>query len=225
MHLPLRCKDCLRQSECEAERAFSCAEKRYVVEAVMTAKVTEHRVMRAQCPMSDRSAWGPDKGSFPKEVSAYIQYGDSFVTLVSLLSNYGAVSANRICGLVCGLFGVTLSAGTVISMISRFAGKTKPFLAEIREEAIESKVTNHDETGLRVGKELMWMLRRVWQFFLRKWKRAPTIVRNLLANYTEKARTVPELRRFRRSAGTHAGRQRASADGGQCPNSARCTSP
>lgn len=37
-----------------------------------------------------------------------------------------------------------------------------------------------------------WMRRRVRQFFLKKWKRKPTIVSNLLANYSERARVVLE---------------------------------
>lgn len=35
-------------------------------------------------------------GEFPKNVKAYVQYGDSVTVLVGLLVSYGAMSINRV---------------------------------------------------------------------------------------------------------------------------------
>ena len=151
-HLPPKCGDCPRLSECRSKGLFSCDEKRYVVDAITITKVTEHRTMRAECPLGDGGT-----GTFPEDVRAHTQYGDSFTTIVGILDSYGAMSDQRISMLLRDLFGVSLSPGTVVAMTSKCAGRITPLLADIREKVIESKVTHHDETSLRVGKGHMWV--------------------------------------------------------------------
>ena len=116
-HLPEKCKTCPRLTQClQDDKIFTCAEKRYTVDAVVTTKVTEHQSIKAEsCPCGER----PENGLFPEDVKAYVQYGDSVSVLVGLLSTYGAMSAMRIHVLIGSLLGVKLSTGTVTSMVSR----------------------------------------------------------------------------------------------------------
>lgn len=153
-HLPSKCEECPHLQDCRSGGLLSCAEKRYVVDAVMLTKVTEHRTMKAECPFGDRS---PVTGSFPEDVKAYVQYGDSFTTVVGILDSYGAMSDLRISELLQDFFGVSISPGTVVSMTSKCASRITPLLADIREEVIDSTVTHHDETSLKVGKGHMWV--------------------------------------------------------------------
>lgn len=95
-------------------------------------------------------------GSFPEDVRARIQYGDGFVALSGILSSYGAVSISRISTLMKGMFGVSISAGTIQQMVRRCAGRIRPVMSEIRDRIICSDVANFDETGLRVGGKLWW---------------------------------------------------------------------
>ena len=63
------------------------------MEAAVTTKVTEHQSMHAKkFPRGEAGL----AGEFPKNVKAYVQYGDSVTVLVGLLVSYGAMSINRV---------------------------------------------------------------------------------------------------------------------------------
>lgn len=59
-HLPEKCKECPILSECLSNgNVFRCAEKRYVVDAVIKTVVTEHQTMCAEhCPNGNRKLIG-----------------------------------------------------------------------------------------------------------------------------------------------------------------------
>ncbi|MGN0138125.1 MAG: IS66 family transposase [Candidatus Methanomethylophilaceae archaeon] len=155
-HYPAGCEGCPRFSECRSGSTFDCSESRYVIDAVMLTKVTEHRRMNAACPM-DKTEKEPMSGSFPEDVKAHVQYGDSFAVVVGLMDNYGAMSDFHISSLMRAFFGVTLSPGTVVSMTRRCAEKVKPVLGMIREEIIGSPVAHFDESGASIGDFLGWV--------------------------------------------------------------------
>ena len=54
------------------------------------------------------------------------------------------------------MFNVTLSEGTICSMIEKCALKVKPVVQQIRDLLIGSKVINFDETGIRVEGSTRW---------------------------------------------------------------------
>ncbi len=118
-HLPEECHACPRLAGCISQgRVFACREKRYVVDVVVTTKVTEHRKMEVSvCPMVERGL----SGQFPEKVRAYVQYGDSVSVLAGLLNTYGAMSVMRIHVLLGSLMGVRLSTGAILSMVSKCA--------------------------------------------------------------------------------------------------------
>lgn len=62
---PPGCEDCRRRDECESEGAFSCAEKRTVVDMEVAVTVTEYRALR-RCSCPSANAEG-DTGVFPEE--------------------------------------------------------------------------------------------------------------------------------------------------------------
>jgi len=93
-HYPDKCLTCPHLKACVAQgKAFTCTQKRYVVDVEVTTKVTEHQSMKAvACPYGEKLT----AGSFPENVRAYVQYGNSVSEPVGLLSAYGAVSTERI---------------------------------------------------------------------------------------------------------------------------------
>lgn len=155
-HYPSRCEGCPRFSECCSGTSFSCSESRYVVDAVMLTKVTEHRRIDATCPVASIGS-EPMSGSFPENVKAHVQYGDSFAVVTGLLDSYGAMSDSRISELMRAFFGVTLSPGTVVSMTKRCADMVAPALESIREAVTGSPVAHFDESGARTGGILEWV--------------------------------------------------------------------
>ena len=155
-HYPTECKGCPRFDECRSQSAFECSESRFVVDAVMLTTVTEHRRMDVICPMA-KDDDNKMSGSFPENVKAHVQYGDSFDVVAGLMDTYGAMSDYRISELMRAFFGVTLSPGTVVFMTKRCAEKVGPALKGIREAIIESPVANFDESGARTDGELGWV--------------------------------------------------------------------
>ena len=154
-HLPEKCKECPILSECLANgNVFRCAEKRYVVDAVIKTVVTEHQTMLAEhCPNRNRKLIG----IFPGNVNAYVKYGDSVAVMVGLLSTYGAVSAKRIQTLMKSMLKISISTGTITSMVGKCAEKVSPTIAVIREKLAGKPVCNFDETGVRVKGSLYWV--------------------------------------------------------------------
>ena len=154
-HLPKRCLSCLHLNECVADgQVFSCGEKRFEVNAVITTKVTEHQLLKVKsCPCCGESF----TGEFPAEIRAYVQYGDSVSVLAGLLSTYGAVSAQRIHTLLGSLLGVGLSTGTITTMIAKCAERVGGVLETIKSMLAGAKVAHFDETGTDVNGKTIWV--------------------------------------------------------------------
>ena len=154
-HFPERCLCCPNLAACITDGTISaCGESRYVVDVVVTTKVTKHETMKAsQCPMGESGLCG----TFPEGVSAYVQYGDSVKVLSGLFSTYGAVSLNRIHVILGSLMGVSLSTGTIASMVRKCAGKVGPVMKTVQKLLQESHVGCFDETGVRACGKLLWV--------------------------------------------------------------------
>ena len=154
-HLPSRCETCPHLAECLASnQVFECSSSRYVVEPVITTKVIEHqRIIATACPYHE----GKLSGEYPADVKAYIQYGKGMTVLAGILSTFGAVSLNRIQTLLGSLMNVSISTGTISSMVESCAKMTKPMMEKIRELLSQSQVVNFDETGLNADGKLHWV--------------------------------------------------------------------
>ena len=154
-HLPEKCQTCAHLAKClSSGRVFQCGEKRYVVEAEVGTKVTEHQSMKAiRCPCGEEGL----AGAFPEEVKAYVQYGDSVTVLAGLLNTYGCMSIQRIHVLLGSLLGVKLSTGTIGAMVAKCAEKVGETMESIRGKVAGSPVGHFDETGIRVGGKLLWV--------------------------------------------------------------------
>ena len=155
LHIPLKCQTCQHLSECTASnKIFACGESRYVVEAVITTRVIEHQSVKVKnCPYGE----GKLTGDFPSDVKAYVQYGDSVSVLCGLLNTYGAVSYQRIHVLPGSMPGVSLSAATIHSMVSKCADKVGGTINKIAAFLKSEAVVHCDETGIRTRGKLYWV--------------------------------------------------------------------
>ena len=154
-HYPEKCQTCKHLTECISKgNVMTCGEKRYMVDAVMTTKVTEHQSIQVTaCPCGEEAM----RGNFPDNVKAYVQYGDSVTAIATLLSTYGAVSTMRIHTIVGSILGISLSTGTINSMVARSAGTVAGTLEEIKARLTDSDVANFDETGADINGETKWV--------------------------------------------------------------------
>ena len=154
-HYPEKCQNCPHFCSCLEGGNFKCQEKRYVVDVVVETKVTEHQRFDAKdCPQESGIKL---KAQFPKDIKAYVQYGNSITVLAGLLSTYGAMSYERMHVFLSELIGVSLSQGTLWAMVKRCAEKVGPVMEEVKDLLIENDVDHFDETGVRVNGRLYWV--------------------------------------------------------------------
>jgi len=150
-HVPHVCLGCPQHDTCVSRACVG--ETRKVVDAVVTVKVTAHQVLVLDCPLHGILR----KGEFPEDVKATVQYGENLQALTIALNTVGAVSLNRTQEILSGVFGIPLSTGTVVNMVSRCAGSLAGILEVIRESVAASEVGHFDETGTSVGGRNHWV--------------------------------------------------------------------
>lgn len=156
-HVPEKCKSCPFLEKCKSdEKAFTCSEKRYEVNVQVKTIVTEHQILKVKNCQSGELTKGV-KGTFPNNLTAYVQYGNSFSVLGTILNTYGAVSYNRIAAMIKNLTGVSLSEGTLATMISKCSAKLEESFKKIKEKLHGNKIVHFDETGVRVDGKLNWV--------------------------------------------------------------------
>jgi transposase len=151
LHVPNACRDCLHYDDCMDHACIG--ETRQVIDAVVTVKVTAHQSLLLDCPLHGKQ----QKGEFPDDIRATVQYGENLQALVVAMNTIGAVSVNRIHEILGSVFNVPLSTGTISNMVKRCAGGLKETMETIRKMALAAEVINCDETGTKVNGKNIWM--------------------------------------------------------------------
>ena len=153
-HMPESCKGCPNISKCIEQRAC-IAEKRHVIDAVVTVRITEHQKFSFdKCPFHEGQTL---QGEFPSDISATVQYGGNLKALVVALNTVGTVSVKRTHEILGNVFSITLSTGTISSMVKKCAHNIKNTVDTIRKKVIDSAIAHFDETGTRVESRTMWV--------------------------------------------------------------------
>jgi transposase len=151
-HMPSSCSGCPLSETCEKRACVG--ETRQVVDAVVTVKVTEHQsLVIEECPLHGVQ----QQGEFPDDIKANVQYGEQLQALTVALNTIGAVSVNRTHEILSGVFGVPISTGTVVNMVSNCAEGLTEILEIICRRTVSSMVVHFDETGTRVNGKNMWV--------------------------------------------------------------------
>ncbi len=148
--LPSDCIACRHAKKCKAQR--SVVETRNVVDVRITSEQSRYECIQVLCPRSGKTL----KGSFPQGVNAHLQYGANLKAMVVSLSSFGMIGASRICELVEGLAGISLSDGTVCNILSDCADRCKELAPDLRKRVLASEVLHCDETGVRVTGKVQW---------------------------------------------------------------------
>ena len=106
-HMPSACKGCRHYQMCKGTACI--AEKRHVIDAVVTVNVTEHQVLELPICMLHGDT---RRGEFPADVKAAVQYGENLQSLAVALNTVGAVSIKRIHEILSGVFNIPIETGT-----------------------------------------------------------------------------------------------------------------
>lgn len=115
-------------------------------------EVTEHRLHQRVCGCGHTTT-----ATAPEQVSAATVYGAGVRAAVCYLSAYQHLPAKRLAEAMDALFGLSLSTGTVISVLDRAHEGLAGFESEVKEHLAAAPVAHADESGVRVAGRLHWL--------------------------------------------------------------------
>ena len=146
-HMPSACEGCQHYQICKGTACI--AEKRHVIDAVVTVNVTEHQALELPiCILYGDTR----RGDSPSNVKAAVQYGENLQALAVALNTVGAVSIKRSHEILSGVFNIPIATGTISSMVKRCADSLSETVGKIKDKMIGSALRYFDETGTRVDK-------------------------------------------------------------------------
>ena len=151
-HMPSSRGGCPHHQMCKGTACI--AEKRHVVDAVVTVNVTEHQALELPICMLHGDT---RRGEFPSDVKATVQYGENLQALSVALNTVGAVSIKRTHEILSGVFNIPIATGTTSSMVKRCPDSLSETVSKIKDKMIGSSLGHFDETGTRVDKKLCWV--------------------------------------------------------------------
>ena len=151
-HMPSACEGCRHYQICKGTACV--AEKRHVIDAVVTVNVTEHQALELPICMLHGDT---RRGDFPSDVKATVQYGENLQALAVALNTVGAVSIKRTHEILSGVFNIPIATGTISNMVKRCADSLSETVSKIKNKMIGSALGHFDETGTRVDKKLWWV--------------------------------------------------------------------
>ena len=132
-HMPSACEGCPHYQICNGTACI--AEKRHVIDAVVTVNVTEHQALELPICM----LYGDTRrGAFPSDVKAAVQYGENLQALAVALNTVGAVSIKRTHEILSGVFNIPIATGTISSMVKRCADSLSETVGKIKDKMIGS---------------------------------------------------------------------------------------
>ena len=151
-HEPMQCENCPDRVVCKANRD-AVTKTRYETDIEIRTVSTAHRQVAVVCPKSSEVMYG----TFPHGITGFMQYGPNLKALAVSLNAVGMVGMARTHEILKGVFGVTLSPGTVANMVESCAKAVSDTVSAIKEAVTEAPVVHFDETGTRVGKATEWV--------------------------------------------------------------------
>lgn len=151
-HMPSACEGCPHYKMCKGTACI--AEKRHLIDAVVTVNVTEHQTLEIPICMMHG---GTRKGEFPPDIKATVQYGENLQVLSVALNTVGAVSIKRTHEILSGVFNIPIATGTINNMVKRCADGLTDTIEKIKQKMQTSALGHFDETGTRVNKKLWWV--------------------------------------------------------------------
>lgn len=151
-HMPAACEGCPHYKMCKGTACI--AEKRHVIDAVVTVNVVEHQALEIPiCMLHGETR----KGEFPSAVKASVPYGENLQALSVALNTVGAVSVKRTHEILSGVFNIPIATGTISNMVKRCADGLSDTVDKIKQRMKDSALGHFDETGTRVDKKLWWV--------------------------------------------------------------------
>ena len=126
---------------------------RQVVDVKIIPVITEHRTMSKTCPDCGKTT----TAAFPYGVDHYIQYGDTFSSIIICLAKGNYVPYERLSGISKDIFGIGVSSGTLVNIVHKCGKSLDDSMEYIKDQLKQALVVHFDETGNRVMGENWWL--------------------------------------------------------------------
>ena len=151
VHAPLHCQEC--GTDLQAVEGVGDARRQVVDLPPLHLIVTEHRTKHKCCP----NCGLVNLGTFPKEVTAQVQYGPRVKGLGVYLLDFQLLPYQRIAGLFADLFDAPLSPGMLVEAQQEASARLEAGVTRIQDALTKAAIAHFDETGFRVCGHLHWL--------------------------------------------------------------------
>lgn len=126
--------------------------ERQVIDIPIPAPIcTEHRTFAKTC-----SCGMINKGEFPANVKAKVQYGTHIEALSAYLNIRQYMPYGRIQEFYSQVMGLKISQGGIAGSLQRFTGKAMPLYEEIKNRVEKATCIGTDETGAKINGKTHW---------------------------------------------------------------------
>lgn len=153
-HLPHYCHLC--GDDLTAAVAVPLNQRQVIDIPVPKIICTEHQIFAKTC-----SCGAVNKGEFPLNVNANVQYGSRIEALTAYLNVRQYMPYNRIGEFYSQVMGLEISQGGILGLIGRFTEKSLPLYHAIKNRVQEASYLGTDETGAKVNGKTHWFW--TWQ--------------------------------------------------------------
>ena len=153
-HIPDYCKLC--GNDLGQIGAVSLNRRQVIDIPIPAAICTEHRTFAKAC-----SCGHINKGEFPLNVNANVQYGSHIEALTAYLNVRQYMPFGRIQELYSRIMGLNISQGGIVGLLQRFTGKALPMYREIKKRIEKADCLGTDETGAKINGKTHWFW--TWQ--------------------------------------------------------------
>lgn len=154
IHTPDYCQHCGSDLEHIVATPLN---KRQVIDVPVPKTICAgHRTFAKTC-----SCGMINKGEFPVNVNAHIQYGSHIEALAAYLNVRQYMPYNQIQEFYSQVMGLETSQGGVVGLLQRFTGKALPLYQEIKNRIEKASCLGTDETGAKINGKTHWFW--TWQ--------------------------------------------------------------
>jgi transposase len=148
-HISRQCRCCGRQFSLEEAQILQSRQVFDLPEPKL--EVTEHRIGQVEC------CGIPQRGEYPVEVTASVQYGPSVRALITKLSVEHKMPLEQISQLFEDMYGYELNSATIEDILARGYNLAEAIESQSMESLREAATVHFDETGVRVEGQLHWL--------------------------------------------------------------------
>jgi transposase len=148
--IPSKCIGCVNAGKCTS---CGITDTRYEVDIRVDTKVIEHQTISFACQKKNGTVL---TGTFSHNITGTMQYGDNLKALAVSLNTVGMMGIKRTHDILSAVFGISISTGTIFSIVKSCASKLVDTVMQIRCAVTSLPVAHFDETGTRVDKKTFW---------------------------------------------------------------------